>query len=102
MPTPTQDQCDALALELEQIIAGKSSLDTLLGSPGPHTDALWSCFHGLQHYLADEDIRRKDPWYRDMQESEMRLLVQLLRNGASAERISKIDFLSPTVDTGRE
>ncbi len=102
MSTPTPDQCNALAVELEKVFAGKASLAALLDSPGLHSDALSSCFHGLQHYLADDDIRTKDVWYREMQEKEFRLLIHLLRSGANPRQISRIDFLSPTSEPDRQ
>jgi hypothetical protein len=47
----------------------------------------------LEHYLADFDIRERDPDYRAMQDSEMEKLVQLLRAGAPDAELAKVHFL---------
>jgi len=47
----------------------------------------------LEHYLADEDIRGRDPAYRVMQEAEMEKLVTLLRAGASDNDLANVTFL---------
>jgi hypothetical protein len=92
----TQAQNEALASRLEGILVRGEALDLLLDEPGPLLEALHPCFHGLQHYLAVEDIRAKDEKYRQMQDNEMRLLIRLLRTGAEPSRVGKISFLSPT------
>jgi len=50
-------------------------------------------WHGLEHYLADADIRAKDPEYRKMQNQELRRLIQLLEEGGSEKQIRAISFL---------
>jgi hypothetical protein len=47
----------------------------------------------LEHYLADLDIRKRDPDYRAMQNAEMEKLVQLLRAGAPIAELAEIHFL---------
>jgi hypothetical protein len=47
----------------------------------------------LEHYLADFDIRERDPAYREMQNAEMEKLVRLLRAGAPDAELAKIHFL---------
>jgi hypothetical protein len=89
----TQDQRSALAEYLEGVLGGRGSLSELLETPGPHREALEHCFHGLHHYLNDYDIRSKDPAYRRMQDEEMKLLIHLLRQGASDEEVSRVSFL---------
>jgi hypothetical protein len=54
------------------------------------TDVIWP---NLEHYLADLDIRERDPDYRAMQEGEMDKLVQLLRTGAPDVELARISFL---------
>jgi hypothetical protein len=92
----TQDQNEALASRLEGVLVRGEALSLLLEEPGPLLKALQPCFHGLQHYLADEDIRAKDEKYRQMQENEMRQLIRLLRTGAERSRVGRVSFLSPT------
>ena len=53
-------------------------------------DVIWQ---NLEHYLADSDIRDRDPAYRGMQESEMVKLIRLLRAGTPAEGLAVINFL---------
>jgi hypothetical protein len=47
----------------------------------------------LDHYLADVDIRERDPDYRDMQDGEMEKLIRLLRAGAPDTELAEIHFL---------
>jgi hypothetical protein len=47
----------------------------------------------LEHYLADFDIRDRDPDYRAMQDAEMAKLVRLLRAGAPDDELADISFL---------
>ena len=82
-----------LADQLQRVLDGGLSLDDLLENPSNQGDALESCFHGLQHFLSDNDIRAKDAGYREMQETEMRKLITLLRSGADHRVLSKIHFL---------
>ena len=87
---------EQLAARLEGVLAGTETLHALLASPGLLFNALQPCLHGLQHYLADSDIRGRDADYRQMQEDEMRLLIYLLRQAADPATLSKVDFLSRT------
>jgi hypothetical protein len=97
MHTPSREQSGALARYLEDVLAGKTSLAPLLESPESHAVAIAPCFHGLHHYLTDEDIRMREPEYREMQEDEMRKMIRLLRDGAPSERLLKISFLARTL-----
>lgn len=47
----------------------------------------------LDHFVADGDIRAKDPIYKQMQENEMRKLIKLLKSGGPLSDILKINFL---------
>lgn len=47
----------------------------------------------LEHYLADIDIRERDPAYRAMQDAEMEKLVRLLRARAPDVELAKVTFL---------
>jgi hypothetical protein len=51
---------------------------------------------GLEHFLADADIRAKDDGYREMQEEELGRLIDLLRAEAPAEQLRRITFLGPS------
>jgi len=82
-----------LADQLQRVLDGVLSLDHVLEDPSNQGDLLESCLHGLQHFLSDDDIRAKDPGYREMQETEMRKLIALLRSGADNRVLSQIHFL---------
>jgi hypothetical protein len=81
-----------LAAQLQGALAGSCSLPALLAGAGAE-EPLASCFHGLQHFVADADIRAKDQDYRQMQEGEMRKLIELLLSGAAPEQLRKVSFL---------
>ncbi len=84
---------EALAQKLEAVLAGALALESVLEDPTNFEGAARASFHGLQHFLADADIRAKDSAYRTMQESEMQRLIYLLKSGANATELSKISFL---------
>lgn len=89
-----------LADDLQQVLDGTLSLEQVL-SPDhslSYGGAIKDCYADLHHFWSDADIRAKDPWYKKMQESEMRKLILLLRNGGRPERIRKITFLSYSED----
>ncbi len=44
-------------------------------------DSVNVCFHILVHYEADEDIRKKDPLYKEEQDEFMDYAAQLLDSG---------------------
>ena len=46
----------------------------------------------VEHYLVDADVRKQDVSYRDMQDAEMRKLIEMLRSGRLDEA-AKIHFL---------
>lgn len=50
----------------------------------------------VQHFLSDEDIRLRDDAYRRMQESEMRKLIDGIREGTPVRTLQKISFLQPS------
>jgi hypothetical protein len=81
-----------LADHLQGVLEGAYSLRTLLENGNPE-EPLASCFHGLQHFMADADIRAKDQAYRSMQEGEMQKLIRLLLQGAERELLCKVTFL---------
>ena len=87
------DACLALANQLDDVLAGRLELRLVLEQPAPQGGSLEACFHGLQHFLADSDIRAKDESYRVTQEGEMRKLIGLLRSSASYDNLATVDFL---------
>lgn len=46
----------------------------------------------LEHYLSDADIRARDVRYAEMQESELKKLISLLRSG-QIEKAGHVHFL---------
>ena len=89
---------EAVALDLEAVLAGALNEEGFRRKcasqvASPALDAIWD---NLEHYLADADIRAKDGAYRDMQEGELRKLIQLLRQGASINQLRRVTFLSVT------
>ena len=68
-------------------------MESVLADPANFIGPAAASFHGLQHFVADEDIRAKDSAYRAMQEHEMQRLIRLLKSGADAQELSKITFL---------
>ncbi len=82
-----------LAGDLDYVLDGTVSLEEVLDNPAYADGPLTSCFHGLQHFLADAGLRAKDSAYRQMQEAELRKLILLLRSGADESTLRKISFL---------
>ncbi|MDL5033154.1 hypothetical protein QRD43_14665 [Pelomonas sp. APW6] len=89
----------SLAELLQQVLDGEAPIDAVLERDENFEGALAGCFHGLQHFAADMDIREKDAGFREMQEGEMRKLIALLRFGANRAALEKIHFLG--VSSGR-
>jgi hypothetical protein len=86
----------SVASDLEALLSGALSEESFrrqypsrLGSP--LLEAIWD---GLEHYLADVDIRARDSTYRDFQEVELRKLILLLRQRAPFSELRRITFLS--------
>ena len=82
-----------LAEQLEGVLLGNVDVNALLEEPSWFAGSTAACYHGLQHYAADEDIRRRDVEYSGMQRSEMRKLIALLRSGANSTQLERITFL---------
>lgn len=83
----------SLAQKLEAVLAGSHALECVLKDPANFEGPAKAAFHGLQHFLADADVRAKDSAYRTMQEEEMLKLIRLLKSGADATALSRISFL---------
>ncbi len=56
-----------------------------------HKDVL-EIMQYVEHFLSDGDIREKDAEYRQMQEQEMKKLINLIRKG-DIEKAKEINFL---------
>ena len=89
-----QEDANRLADDLESLQTGALSPSEFQARlQNVDERVLNGVWHGLQHYLADFDIRARDSGYRAMQDSEMEKLVRLLRAGASEGELAKIHFL---------
>jgi hypothetical protein len=91
----SEAQVTGLANDLESLAEGTVSdadfRDKYAAAESPAV--LRSIWPNLEHYLADADIRRRDPSYRAMQDGEMAKLVRLLRAGASDRELAGINFV---------
>lgn len=82
-----------LAEKLEGVLSGTIDLNAVLHDAPSYGESMKHCYHGLQHYLADSDIRAKDPTYRSMQDSEMLKLIALLRSDVDPTMLSRVSFV---------
>ncbi|HYL17394.1 MAG TPA: hypothetical protein VEV20_01840 [Burkholderiales bacterium] len=85
-----------LAADLEAFSAGRlTEAELRFRHEGQRTsrlfDVVWS---NIEHYIADADIRQRDSAYRVMQESELKRLMRLLREGSTDEELQQVTFLS--------
>jgi hypothetical protein len=84
--------------DLEALMAGRLSeadfRDAYNRADAP--DVVHLVWDNSSHYLADEDIRRRDADYRLMQDREMSKLVDLLRAGAPNRELKRVSFLTRT------
>ncbi len=87
------DIAKTLADKLEQVLLENEDHGAILENSQYFVGELEGCFHGLQHFYADEDIRGRDVVYREMQESEMRKIIAMLRSGVGSNALSSIHFL---------
>ncbi len=83
-----------LAEKLEAVLAGTLTLQSVLDDPKNFEGPYATVYHGLWHFLIDADIRTRDHAYREMQEREMRRLINLLKSGADETVLTKVTFLS--------
>jgi hypothetical protein len=82
-----------LADALDRVLAGTLDLNEIFEQEALYGEPLSHCYHGLQHYLGDADIRKREPEYRAMQEKEMRKLIRLLHSDVGLEFLDSILFL---------
>ena len=85
-----------LAADLDDYLKGKTDEDTiLLKYFSESDDDIGEITANLGQFLDDADIREKDEAYRNMQHSEMKKLIHLLRL-AKIEQAKKVNFLYET------
>ena len=84
---------ESLAEKLEVVLQGVVPLESMLTDTANFDGVAESCLHGLQHFLADADIRARDKSYMAMQENELRKLIKLLRSGADSKALAAVTFL---------
>jgi hypothetical protein len=85
----------SLAADLEALLEGALTEEDfrLRYQSGPTStlvDAIWG---NLEHYLADADVRARDPEYRAMQNAELLKLIRLLREDAPKTQLQRVNFL---------
>ena len=90
-----EEGANRLADDLDLLRTGKLSEQEFRATwePSAVPELLNVIWGNLEHYLADFDIRERDPAYRAMHDSEMQTLVRLLRAGAPAADLAKVTFL---------
>ncbi|MBI4606690.1 MAG: hypothetical protein HY721_32400 [Planctomycetes bacterium] len=98
-----RDVLSAFADDLERFRDGELGADEVrarywkAGLPAQIAKAMpW-----VEHFVADADLRAKDPGYRRMQEECLRELVLHLRRGTPASELPCISFLRPPRRTRR-
>jgi hypothetical protein len=84
--------CDFLAQLQNGEIDGDDARARLSNLFVLKTPGLEELFGNLHHYIADADIRAKDPVYRELQDSEMTILISRLRSGDIA-KANQVTFL---------
>ncbi len=76
-------------------IGGQDACDEIHNLAALKMPELKDLFADLHHYIADEEIRDKDPGYRELQDSEMTKLITRLRTGDIA-KANQVSFLKRT------
>jgi hypothetical protein len=90
---------ETIASDLEAVLRGTLSgrdFGLRYGGSVRESPLLAATWGGLQHYLADADIRAKDERYRTMQDAEMSKFIRLLWQGAPLAELARISFLGAT------
>jgi hypothetical protein len=85
----------SLATDLEALLEGALAQEDFrrryqAGPTSRVVDVIWG---NLEHYLADADIRARDPDYRAMQNDELLRLIRLLREDAPITQLQGVNFL---------
>lgn len=104
MTTGTEGHVRVLADELEALLGEQLTAEEFEAryrvqyQAGVVPHALLDLIASVAHYLSDADIRARDAEYRQMQEREMRRLIDALRAGR-LEEAARISFLGPSRGT---
>jgi len=92
-----QESLDLLAERLAALRSGELPCEPDFGDKhlprAIHSEAL-DVMANVAHYLADLDIRRRDPEYAQMQQRHMDGLIAALRRGAPRQELLKFSFLT--------
>jgi hypothetical protein len=91
--TDSKQTTRRLAEDLMRVLDGDMEVSEVLRNRERYGEAFEHCQHGLQHYLADEDLRTKDSSHRAMQEAAMERLIGLLLTDAPNEELAAETFL---------
>jgi hypothetical protein len=85
----------SLAADLEALLEGALTEEDfrLMYQSGPTSTLVDAILGNLEHYLADADIRGRDPEYRAMQNGELLKLIRLLREDAPMAQLQRVNFL---------
>ena len=88
----------SIANDLDALLSGTLSVSHFRRKYQVESDSevLKAIWDNLQHYLDDGDIRARDKSYREMQDNELRKLIQLVRHGAPFADLRQISFLTVT------
>lgn len=92
-----QKRAATFANELEAVRAGRAQISGLWSKyvDQPDSSHFEEILSFVNHYVSDDDIRAKDPQYREMQEREFDRLLAHLRAGRIAEA-RRVTFPSPS------
>ncbi len=74
---------------------GDAALEALTQVTALKMPGLKELSGNLHHYIADAEIRARDPGYRELQDSEMSKLIARLRAGEIA-KANQVTFLGRT------
>jgi hypothetical protein len=84
-----------LAGDLEKVgdgsLAGTEFVRRYSAYAEPLVESVLSGFH---HFVADEDLRKKDEAYALMQLCDLKKMIALLKSGADPTEIRRITFLN--------
>jgi hypothetical protein len=86
---------DNLAPDLEALLEGALTVEDFRSryQSRPTSTVVDAIRGNLEHYLADADIRARDPRYRTMQNGELLKLIGLLREDAPIVELRRVNFL---------
>ncbi len=83
-----------LLADLRELHAEKISISAFRAKLREYPAELQDLLCDLEHFLSDEDIRRREPDYEKMQLSELERLIQLIEADAEPKEIRRVNFLT--------